>query len=116
MSGNLDTAPVINPWPHYKRLFKYACRYRGHLIIGVLGGVLCGGSMFFMLQMSSKGIEMLDLNPKEEVQVTATPLPATGGAAPVGGATPTVVAKHPEKVPGWLISAQDWAQWLHIPL
>ena len=108
MAGKTDTAPAINPWPHYKRLFGYACRYRGHLITGVLAGVLCGGSLFFLLQMSSKGIDFLEISPAAASHASATP--ATTGAS---HDKPAVSLTPAEKLQR---EAQKWADWLGIPL
>lgn len=102
--------PVVNPWPHYKRLMGYACRYRGHLLVGVLGGILCGGSLFGLLQLSPQVLGMLDTPP-----VLSSPdAPAPAATEMPLAATPAPA--HRNKVPGWQKEAQKWADRFHLPL
>ena len=109
--NNNDNYYAVNPWPHYKRLFHYACRYRGHLLVGVLAGVLCGGSLFFLLQVSSKGMQMLDLSPAMPAQASAAS--ASAGAA---AERPAITAAPTDKLAGWQREAQKWADRFHLPL
>jgi subfamily B ATP-binding cassette protein MsbA len=105
---------VENPWPHYKRLFGYALRYRGHLLIGVVGGMLCGGSLFGMLRMSPFMIDMVNAPVPESSSTQAVAAVAQPGA----GAAPAVAAPAgaKKKTPGWQREAQKWADYLHMPL
>jgi len=115
MSGKTDMAPVVNPWPHYKRLFHYACRYRGHLLIGVVGGALCGTSIFGLLQISAPMLNMMETNP-----VASAPAAAATSVTGVPDVAPAVAPSAPAatsqgKIPGWQREAQKWADWLHVP-
>ena len=101
MSVKSEPVPVVNPWPHYKRLFYYASRYRGHLLIGVISGAICGASLFPMLQVSSKVLRMMD----EKPALTAT------AAAPAVTRQPALQ----ENDPGWQRQAQELANRYHVP-
>ncbi len=72
--------PHINPWPLYRRLLRYAFRYRMHLFVGMLGGMLCGGSLFGLLQLSPRMLEIVELNTKA-TPAAVSPSPAAGDSA-----------------------------------
>ena len=91
-----------NPWPNYRRVLRYALRYRGHLLIGMVGGVLCGGSLFALLRMSPRVLEVTELN-------------VVPAMAPAAGVTHVVpVAETP--LPSWLKQAEKLAARYDIPL
>jgi len=116
MSDRSNPTPAVNPWPQYRRLLDYAFRYRGHLIVGIVAGILCGGSMFFLLQMSSKGLGLLGINKTTAPAASVAPaasMPASAGAVvgqPVAAPVPNA------EVQKWVRDAQKWADWLHLPL
>ena len=109
MSVKDAPVPPVNPWPQYKRLFRYASRYRGHLLMGVLAGAVCGGSLFPMLQIFSPVLGMIDQKPvavAPAVVTAAVPGNAPGFAQSVGAA---------EKIPGWQREVQKWSDRFHVP-
>ena len=110
MTGKSESSPVINPWPHYKRLFGYARRYPGHLLVGVMAGAICGASMFFLLQTSSKGLELLSGNASDATQAVVS---ASNGTVSAAGVMPVV---HAKKIPGVVKEAEKWAKRLNITL
>ncbi|MCK5529114.1 MAG: hypothetical protein KAI74_05480, partial [Kiritimatiellae bacterium] len=44
----------------YRRLLGYARPYKTHLIIGILAGIVAGGSVFGMLQGIPSVLQLLD--------------------------------------------------------
>jgi len=98
--------PHVNPWPLYRRLLRYAFRYRMHLLVGMLGGMLCGGSLFGLLQLSPRMLEIVELN-------TAAP-PAAEKPAP-GAVAPAAPSKE-SMFPSWLKEAEKQAARFNIPL
>lgn len=99
---------IVNPWPNYKRLCGYALRYKGHLFVGIVAGFLCGGSLFAMLQLSPRLLEIFELPGSGSSAVHA---PASVVSAP-----PATTAAADKKMPGWLKTAEKQADRWHIPL
>jgi subfamily B ATP-binding cassette protein MsbA len=113
-------AQHVNPWPHYRRLFAYACRYRGHLLVGILAGALCGGSIYPMLQMAAPMLRMVEGEAVMQAEAEAATNAAPAAPAVVAtddraaGALPGT--KHKEKVPGFVREAERLAGKLHVQL
>ncbi|MEI8242005.1 MAG: ABC transporter ATP-binding protein [bacterium] len=113
----IEQTRVVNPWPHYKRLVGYALRYRGYLIIGVVSGMLCGGSLFGLLQMSPQVLGMIE-GSQVVTPLTGVASGSVADAPAAGGGAPAEPAAHAPKakVPGWQKEAQKWADKFHVPL
>jgi len=103
-------------WSLYMRLARYAVRYRAHLITGILAGMICGGTVFGMLQM---GRQMLAIGDMNSMLTPALAIPAKqvsqdkvveqaglkAGEATTGAQTPP-----------WMKEAQRWADRFGVPL
>ena len=101
-------------WALYQRLARQAVRYRGHLIIAVLGGLLCGGSVFFLLQISRRVLAVGDMGMMLPVAPAAAVVATNAPALAAAPAATTNEAAAP--IPSWLRDAQKQADRLHIPL
>jgi subfamily B ATP-binding cassette protein MsbA len=111
--------PVENPWTHYRRLFRYALRYRGHMLVGVVAGMLCGGSLFGLLRMSPQVIEMVNTPAAEAAVESPAAVPSVAAPDPgtaAQGAAKAQAGGKKKKIPGWQKEAQKWADKWGIPL
>lgn len=67
----IDADPTKKVWASYTRALHYADRYRGRLILGILAGLVAGGSLFSMLLMSEDVFKVFERKPT--VEQAATP-------------------------------------------
>ncbi|MDA0989461.1 MAG: ABC transporter ATP-binding protein [Verrucomicrobia bacterium] len=75
-AGNATT------WSVYRRLLAYARPYRGRLIIGVLAGLLGGGSLFGLLQVSPAVLRPFTPEPTVVVVPTEPAVEPTAAIVP----------------------------------
>lgn len=73
MTGSKRNEPSgMTTFHAYKRLLNYTWRYRQRLIVGILAGALCGGSLFGILSVSSNVIQPFEKNEAQTVKKRAT--------------------------------------------
>jgi len=89
--------PAQSTLTSYRRLFQYTRRYRVRLIVGVLAGLLSGGSLFGLLQLAPEVIRPFE----------------TGGGR---NAAHTVAVEDGDAAPPQSRAIADWAERLAVPL
>ena len=109
-----DTASRTPPLTLYRRLLRHTMRYRGHLLIGVVSGLVVGGSVFAMLKVSW---DMLNV-----VETSANaPTPSAPATAPAAApaTTPAAVSSPAAALPAanaWTRQAEKYAAWIGVPV
>lgn len=73
--GDSSTSKMadLSSWGVYRRLFKYARPYALRLLIGIIAGVINGGSLFALLQMSPRLIQPFE---QKTVSASVSGMPA----------------------------------------
>ena len=71
-------------WAAYRRLLGTVRPYSGRLIIGILAGLLCGGSLWGILSMAPRLLEPFENGGKvvESGRLSQPSLPAPESASP----------------------------------
>ncbi len=70
----------------YARALRYAWRYKGRMILGVLAGLLAGGSLFSLLHMSEDAFRVFEGKPPKALSAPADAADAADTAAPLAPA------------------------------
>lgn len=109
---SIDLNRVYSTRAVYWRLFQYARRCRGMLLIGLLSGMVAGGSWFGILQVIPLAMKQLGMTGevsflgKSSLETPSAPEPSEGGIKPDKAARP----------PSWYLSAKKYADRYNIPL
>ncbi len=99
-------------WALYRRLARYVLRYPGHLAIGLVAGMLCGGAVFGLLQVGKQALAVGDMS-VATVAVATNSIQQVPAVAQPAAASNTIAAA---QAPPWMKEAQKWADRFGIPL
>ena len=105
-SSSDDPSTPQSPLSLYRRLWRYACRYRFPLLIGLIAGALYGASMYPLLQQSSNVLAMFDEPPVLTATNGVVSLPTQIVATAMAPVTP--------KMPKWQRVGQKWADFFGV--